>query len=154
MKNSIHKIILCVSSCFYLGYIKYAPGTFTSLIILFLWIFLVPYNYILHICILGLIYILSVMFSFSAEKIYNKHDDQRIVIDEIAGMCFSFAFVPKNCVLLILGFILFRIIDIKKPCFISQVQSLSGGFGVTMDDVLSGIFVNIILQVLAMVTIK
>jgi phosphatidylglycerophosphatase A len=154
MKNNIHKIILFFSSFFYVGYIKYAPGTFASLITFFLWKLLVPYNYIIHIYILVSIYILSVALSFYAENIYNKHDDKRIVIDEVAGVCFSFSFLPKNVVLLILGFILFRIIDITKPCFISRVQNFGGGFGITMDDVISGVFVNIVLQVLAMMIIK
>jgi phosphatidylglycerophosphatase A len=154
MKNSIQKIILCFSSFFYIGYIKYAPGTFASLIGLLLWKFLVPYSSIFHIYLLIIVYTLSVILSFCAENIYNKCDDQRIVIDEIVGMCFAFAFVPSDVVFLILGFVLFRVLDIKKPCFIARTQSLIGGFGVTMDDVVSGVLVNVILQILKVVIIK
>jgi phosphatidylglycerophosphatase A len=130
------------------GYIKYAPGTFGSLIGALLWALFVPDVYAFQCFLLAAIFVISVLLSCAAEKIYNKKDDQRIVIDEVAGLWFSVAFLPKTFTFLSLGLMLFRFFDIKKPLFISKSQNLKGGLGVTMDDVLAGAFVNVILHIL------
>lgn len=80
-----------------------------------------------------------------------KKDDQRIVIDEVAGVWVALAFLPKTILFLSLGFILFRIFDIKKPFFIKKLQKLKGGFGITVDDIVAGICANVILQILNLV---
>lgn len=140
------KIILFFSSAFGVGYIKYAPGTFGSLVGVLLWALFVPDAYAFQCFLLVAIFVISVLFSSMAEQIYNKKDDQRIVIDEVAGLWFSVAFLPKTFLFLFLGLTLFRIFDIKKPLCISKSQNLKGGLGVTMDDVLSGVFVNAVLH--------
>ncbi|MDR3274847.1 MAG: phosphatidylglycerophosphatase A [Endomicrobium sp.] len=147
----MNKIILFFSSVAGLGYIKYAPGTFSSLAGILLWVLFAPNHYIFQIFILFITFIIAVLFSSLAEDIYNKKDDQRIVIDELVGVWFSVAFLPKTFIFLFLGFILFRISDIKKLLFIKQVQQIKGGLGVTVDDIIAGIFANIILQALRLI---
>ncbi|MDR3281747.1 MAG: phosphatidylglycerophosphatase A [Endomicrobium sp.] len=147
----MNKIIIFFSSVFGVGYIKYAVGTISSLIGVLLWVLVVPCNYIYQIPLLIVIFIGSVLFSYFAEKIYNKKDDRRIVIDEISGMWFSVAFLPKTFGFLLLGFLLFRMFDVRKPFFINKIQKLKGGWGVTLDDILSGVLVNMILQIIRMV---
>ncbi|MDR1926510.1 MAG: phosphatidylglycerophosphatase A [Endomicrobium sp.] len=142
----MNRVILFFSSAFGAGYIKYAPGTFGTLVGVLLWVLFVPSMYMFQILLLLAILIISVLFSSLAEEIYRKKDDQRIVIDEVAGLCFSVAFLPKTFVFLLLGFLLFRLIDIKKPFFFKNVQKVKGGFGVTIDDIIAGIFVNVILH--------
>ena len=91
--------------------------------------------------------------SGSAEKSLGKKDDPRIVIDEILGALWSLVLIPvasypdvKKWTVLFSALVLFRIFDIYKlPSRL--VQNLKGGFGVVLDDVLSGIAVNLILQV-------
>jgi phosphatidylglycerophosphatase A len=41
--------------------------------------------------------------------------------------------------------VLFRIFDIVKPFPISRMERLPGGYGVMADDVMAGVFANIIL---------
>jgi len=140
------KIILFFSSAFGLGYIKYIPGTLGSLIGVIIWALFVPNIWIFQFFILVTIFLVSILFSSVAEKIYKRKDDQRIVIDEIAGIWFSVAFLPKTFTFLFLGFLLFRVLDIKKPCFIKKFQNVRGGIGVTIDDAMAGIFANVILH--------
>ncbi|MDR3256731.1 MAG: phosphatidylglycerophosphatase A [Endomicrobium sp.] len=144
----MNKIIIFFSSVFGVGYIKYAPGTFGSFVGVLLWVLFVPDNYIFQTFLLTSIFIVSVLFSSLAEDIYNKKDDQRIVIDEVAGIWFSVAFLPKTFMFLLLGFLLFRIFDVKKPLFINKTQKIKGGLGVTIDDIVAGVFVNAILQII------
>ncbi|MDR0820803.1 MAG: phosphatidylglycerophosphatase A [Endomicrobium sp.] len=147
----IDKIVIFFSSVFGVGYIKYASGTFGSLAGILFWAVFVPDIYIFQIFMLAAIFIISVLFSSLAEEIYNKKDDRRIVIDEVAGVWVSVAFLPKTFMFLFLGFLLFRIFDIGKPLFIREVQKIKDGLGITIDDVIAGIFTNVILQVLKFV---
>jgi phosphatidylglycerophosphatase A len=145
------KIVIIFSSVFGLGYIRYASGTFSSLVGILFWVLFVPDIYIFQIFALAVIFIISVLFSSLAEGIYNKKDDRRIVIDEVAGVWVSVAFLPKTFMFLFLGFLLFRMFDIRKPLFIGEVQKIKGGLGITIDDIMAGIFTNMILQILKFV---
>jgi phosphatidylglycerophosphatase A len=147
----VSKIIIFFSSVFGVGYIKYIPGTLGSLIGALLWILFVPDNYIFQIFMLAAISVVSILLSSLADNIYDKRDNQRIVTDEVAGLWFSVAFLPKTLINLSLGFLLFRAFDVKKPLFIKKFQKLSGGVGITLDDIAAGVFVNIILQVIRVI---
>jgi phosphatidylglycerophosphatase A len=150
----MNKVIIFFSSVFGVGYIKCASGTISSLVGVLFWVLVAPCSYIYQILLLVIIFTVSVLFSYFSENIYNKKDDRRIVIDEVSGMWFSIAFLPKTFVFLLLGFLLFRILDIKKPFFIGKIQKLKGGFGVTLDDTLAGLSVNMILQVIRWVVFR
>jgi phosphatidylglycerophosphatase A len=79
------------------------------------------------------------------EPIWGK-DHSRVVIDEVAGLFVSVLFVPATLQYLIAGFILFRFFDIAKPLFIRRLEALPGGWGVMADDLLAGVYANIILH--------
>jgi phosphatidylglycerophosphatase A len=149
MKN---KIVLFLSSLFGVGYIKFAPGTFATLVGLIIWALYAPIEYNLQFYWLILILVISIVISSLAEKIYDVNDDQRIVIDEVAGIWFTLAFLPKTFIFLFLGFVFFRFFDIKKPWIIFKMQNLKGGLGITADDVLAGIFANFMLQIINVVS--
>jgi phosphatidylglycerophosphatase A len=74
-------------------------------------------------------------------------DSYRVVIDEVAGMWVSLLFVPINTPTLVAGLVLFRFFDITKPLYIRRMEQLPGGIGVMMDDVLAGVYTNILLQI-------
>lgn len=74
-------------------------------------------------------------------------DNYRIVIDEVAGMCISLCFVPVRWSYLLAGLVLFRLFDILKPLYIRRMEQFKGGWGVMMDDVLAGVYSNLLLQI-------
>ncbi len=82
-----------------------------------------------------------------AEKVWGK-DSRKIVIDEGCGLLVTLLFLPKRLFLYILAFVIFRFLDIVKPPPARDCEKLEGGLGVTLDDVVAGIYANIILQVL------
>jgi len=73
-------------------------------------------------------------------------DSYRVVIDEVAGMWVGMLLVPSTGLRLLAGLVLFRFFDIVKPLFIRKMEQLPGGVGVMMDDVLAGIYTNVLLQ--------
>src|SRR5690349_21778806 len=85
---------------------------------------------------------------YSADKVepYWGKDNYRVVIDEIAGMYITMLFIPLSVSTLVTGFIFFRLFDILKPFYIRKLEKLPGGVGVMMDDVLAGVYANLVLQ--------
>ena len=90
---------------------------------------------------------LGLLVSGRAEKIFHQKDARYIVIDEISGMFLSLIFIPYDIKLVILAFILFRILDALKPFPLDRLQSLPGSIGIMSDDIVAGLYTNIILQV-------
>ena len=74
-------------------------------------------------------------------------DPSQTVLDEIVGMWIAILFVPATWPWWLTAFLLFRLFDIFKPFGIRRLESVPNGWGVMLDDVLAGIYSNIILQV-------
>ena len=71
----------------------------------------------------------------------GKHDDQRIVVDEVAGYLVTLAPVAATWPNLIAGFVIFRIFDIWKPFPVRSLdRHVKGGFGVVADDLAAGVY--------------
>ncbi|HZY38812.1 MAG TPA: phosphatidylglycerophosphatase A [Mucilaginibacter sp.] len=79
------------------------------------------------------------------EREWGK-DPSKVVIDEISGMCVSLVMLPVNLKYLLAAFILFRFFDIVKPFYIQKMESFPKGWGIMLDDVLAGIYTNLLLQ--------
>ena len=79
------------------------------------------------------------------EKLLNKKDPGCIVIDEVAGMLIALSFIPDNFRIIFLAFLIFRILDTLKPFPAGRLQHLRGSVGVLADDIIAGIYTNILL---------
>lgn len=76
-------------------------------------------------------------------------DAKQIVADEFVGMLLALAFVPVTWKVYLAGFVLFRIFDVTKPWPASYFDTkVKNGFGVTMDDVVAGLFARAGLEAL------
>lgn len=145
MDNIKEKVIETVSSCFYIGYLPKAPGTFGSLFALIL---VSQFNVLTKNVSIFLFIVIGIIFSSLMEKQTKVKDDQRIVIDEFVGILITFYYVDYNLTYLIIGFILFRLYDIYKPYPIEKLQKLPSGLGIMADDILAGIYSRIVLYII------
>jgi phosphatidylglycerophosphatase A len=82
------------------------------------------------------------------ERFSGKKDPGCIVIDEVAGMLIALSFMPLDLKIIFLGFLIFRILDTFKPYPAGRLQHLRGSLGVMADDLIAGIYTNIVLQVI------
>jgi phosphatidylglycerophosphatase A len=90
--------------------------------------------------------VLGVAVSAAAERHFGRVDDRRIVIDEVVGCLLTFLWIDTSRLAIVLiGFGLFRLLDIWKPGFRS-VQRLSGGWGIMADDLVAGALANLLLR--------
>lgn len=134
------------STLFFTGYSPIAPGTCGSLVTLILAWFLIPEDN-WSLLILTLIWLFfSLFIAKEAEKLFG-HDAGKINIDESAGMLISILWVPKKFILYGVAFLLFRLYDIIKPPPIRGLEKIKG-YGVTLDDLLAGLYANVTLQIL------
>ncbi len=145
-RNSGHIALTYVATIGFLGYSPYAPGTIGSLFALTVFLMTdLPIYAHLSVIIIGAL--LGIYASSAAEKILNEKDSKKIIIDEFIGFYVSVFYLPKTFGLAIAAFLLFRFFDILKPLFISKLEkTLSNGLGVMADDILAGIYTNIVLQ--------
>ena len=80
-----------------------------------------------------------------AEKRLKKVDPGEVIIDEVIAMpiCFiglkPFIDDGHGLIVIIGGFLVFRVFDILKPFGIKNLQRYYGGFGVVIDDVVAGL---------------
>lgn len=128
------------------GFMPIAPGTFGSFVSLIMLWLLTPSPYV-HVSIFLVALAGGTFVSHEAEKLFAKKDASPIVIDEFAGYLVSIAFLPQTKGYFIASFILFRVFDILKPPPIMEVQRLPGGVGIMADDLIAGIYTNLILQI-------
>jgi len=91
----------------------------------------------------------AVYIADAAEKLLKQSDPGCIVIDEIAGMMVTLIGLPFNLITVVMGFIIFRILDILKPFPIRNLDKrIPGGLGVVADDVGAGIIANLMLRII------
>ena len=131
-----------------IGYIGKGAGTVAAVACCICWYLAWAGGYppaILSVVITVVITLLGVWAGNKVEPRWGK-DHQRVVIDEVAGMCISLLFLPVTIKYVLCGLVLFRLFDITKPLLIKKMEELPGGWGVMFDDVLAGVYANILLQ--------
>ncbi|MCK4487753.1 MAG: phosphatidylglycerophosphatase A [Desulfobacterales bacterium] len=139
-------VVLMATGC-YAGYAPVAPGTFGTLVAIPLCYLLSRLGLVHGILFLGLFTGFAVWMSGEAEKVFKKKDSSLIVIDEIAGLLVTLFLIPWNVKSVVIGFFLFRLMDIAKPFPIRRLETkLPGGWGVVGDDILAGIYANVALR--------
>ena len=138
-----------IATGLYSGYFPFAPGTVGSGVGLFIYICLPGFRSYRFMAVSVLLFFIGVWAATQVEKT-DGHDASIINVDEIVGMWISLWFLPSSLSWYgwIGGFFVFRLFDIMKPFPANISQKLSRGWGVMMDDIIAGIYTNIVLQIL------
>ncbi|MFC1830205.1 phosphatidylglycerophosphatase A [Thermodesulfobacteriota bacterium] len=147
--NYREKSVMFLATGCFVGNMPVAPGTFGSLLGLPLCFFLSGIDLPAAILLSVLFMLFAIWIAHAAEKILMEKDPGCIVIDEIAGILVVFLGLPYNIFTVIAGFVIFRMFDILKPFPIRFLEiKLPGGAGIVMDDILAGIYSNLVLRAL------
>lgn len=141
----LHEIL---SSFFGIGYIRKGGGTVAAIATALIWYVAVAVpDSRMAIGAVLMVIVYGIWAGNVVEKKWGK-DSSKVVIDEVAGMLVALLFIPVTVVNVFVALVLFRFFDILKPLLIRRLEKLPGGWGVMGDDVLAGIYSNIVLQVL------
>lgn len=134
-----------VSSVFYIGYFPVAPGSMGSFAALFLYFFIKDSPLFMGLSIF-ICLMLGFLTSGRAEDLFGGKDSSEIIIDEFTGMLISLYLLPATMGYVVSAFLLFRFFDIVKPRPINLLENLDGGIGIMADDIMAGVYANLILQ--------
>lgn len=149
MKDRLYNMI---ASIFYIGYLPVAPGTLGSLAALLLYYF-ICHNAIIMTVVILIVAILGFITTGRVEKMFGEKDPEEIVIDEFAGMLITLYRIPPTMGYVVTGFLLFRFFDIVKPKPINDLEKLKGSLGIMSDDIVAGVYANILLQAIYVVNL-
>jgi phosphatidylglycerophosphatase A len=131
-----------------IGLLLKGGGTAAAVVFCITWYFF-PMGYVYQALLLSVLLIVGTWSASKMETVW-EHDSNKIVIDEVAGMMITLAFLPNNGVYIITGCVLFRFFDIIKPLGIRRAEGLPRGIGVMADDVLAGVYAHLILRAMVM----
>jgi phosphatidylglycerophosphatase A len=139
--------VILVATGFGFGYSPIAPGTVGALVGIPLvvagsWL---PAPY-WQLPGLVLLFFVAVWTAAKSIEFFGTKDPKPCVIDEIVSLPITFVGTPLDPVTLAVGFVLNRVLDIIKPPPARQFERLPGGWGIVADDVASGIYANLLLQ--------
>ena len=145
-------IHIIIATGFGSGFSPFAPGTAGALLATLIWLALscaVSPTLLLIITALLVVFftIAGIRSANAVEPVWGE-DPSRVVVDEMVGVWIPLLAVPNDDKwfwYVIAAFALFRIFDIAKPLGIRRMESLKGGVGVMMDDVLAGVYSFILL---------
>ncbi len=149
MKKKIDnkELVKLLATGFYTGYSPFAPGTVGTVLAMLFYLIL-PVNAAFYWILLIALAIGGTILSGEAEKIFGVKDSSCIVIDEICGYFITMAFLPKSLPFMLLGFAVFRFLDIVKFPFIRKLENINGGPGIMLDDIVAGMIGSVILHVI------
>jgi phosphatidylglycerophosphatase A len=142
-------------SCFGLGYLPGAPGTFGSVppVVTYMVLgYMDASPLVVMLVMLFFVLTSSVVCVFCSPDIIQatgKLDPRQIVVDEFAGQSVTFfiiaLFAPLNiCLTAALCFLFFRLFDIIKPWPIRRLEKFPQGWGILADDLLAGVYAAVL----------
>ena len=144
----MRKIVLFIATGAGSGYSPIASGTVGSGVGLLLYAALARLPLVGYVGAVVVTTAVGVWAAERAEETFGRKDDGRITVDEVAGMLVSLVALPVRLDVAIAAFFLFRLFDIVKPPPARWCETLPGGLGVMADDIVAGIYANLVGQVL------
>ncbi|MBI4887139.1 MAG: phosphatidylglycerophosphatase A [Acidobacteria bacterium] len=143
----MNRLALFIATCGYVGYAPVAPGTFGSAVGLALaWGVRRGASPAVEAAAMVLVVAIGVWASTATERQLGLVDPGQIVIDEVAGMLITLAFIPLTTTVLLVGFFTFRAFDILKPWPARRLERLPAGAGVMADDVMAALYGNAVMH--------
>lgn len=138
-----------LATLFGLGKHSKAPGTLGTLATIPIVALLTWAGPLVYMGVVLLLLPVGIMACEYYEQDHGGHDHKEIVIDEVLGFLITMVWLPMTWQAILIGFCLFRLLDITKPLFIGYLDKrIQGGLGVMADDVAAGVIASVIMQVL------
>lgn len=142
------QLAVALASFGYVGYFPIAPGTAGSLAALPLFALIRwaggPW---IELGAIVVVFAVGVWAASQTEIALGRKDPGIVVIDEVLGMLITLALLPATIPVIILGFLLFRVLDVIKPFPAAQLEHLHGGLGIMADDAVAGLYAYLLLRV-------
>ena len=133
------------------GFFPVAPGTVGSAVAIGIYLLTNDWPAVWQAVLVIGISIGGVFAASAAAAALGRKDPGQVVIDEVAGQLVTLIFTGVTLRGAIAGFVLFRVLDVFKPWPARRLEHLPGGVGIMADDLMVGIYGNLILLALMQV---
>lgn len=143
----MRRLGLFIATFGYIGYVPVAPGTFGSLAGLGVFYGVrstgsTPFE----LAAIVILFAMGVWGGTVAEHHFGAIDPGPVVLDEVVGMLITLALIPVNLTGALVGFLVFRVLDVFKPWPSARLEALPGGLGVMADDGMAALYGNLVMQ--------
>jgi phosphatidylglycerophosphatase A len=136
-----------VATVGYLGYVPIAPGTFGSAAGLAVFVAVRSTGSVtVELATIAVLFAIGIWSGTVAEHHFGGVDPGPIVLDEVVGMLITLALLPVNLTGAIVGFLVFRVLDVVKPWPSGGFEKLPGGLGVMADDGMAAVYGNLVMR--------
>lgn len=143
----MRRLVLVISTCGYVGYAPVAPGTFGSAAgLVFFYLVRLADSWPLELALIAGLFAIGVWSGTHIERDLGRQDPGIVVMDEVVGMLITLFLIPVTPLGALVGFLIFRVVDIIKPFPAAQFERLHGGLGIMADDAMVGVYGNLILR--------
>ncbi len=142
------RLAFAIGTVFKTGYIPIAPGTIGSIVgLLVFWLIKDSASFTVEVLVVTILFFVGVWASTIVEQVLQRQDPGVVIVDEVVGMLVALMLLPPTTTVIFLAFFLFRLFDIVKPYPARWCEQLSRGWGIMMDDVVAGLYVNVLLHI-------
>ena len=114
------------------GYVPFAPGTVGSAVGVVVYLLTRHLDPMWQVGLLAAVSVVGIWAAGVAARHFGREDPGHVVIDEVAGQLMTLR--------ALLGFLIFRVLDIIKPWPANRFEALHGGLGVMADDLMAGAY--------------
>lgn len=148
----MRRLALLIATCGYVGFVPIAPGTAGSAagVALFYLVRAAGAAWAEAAVILAVL-LAGVWAATSTERQLGGTDPGPVVVDEVAGMLITLAWLPVTPLGALVGFLVFRVLDVVKPWPARQLEGLHGGLGIMADDAMAGVYGQLVMRGLVLI---
>lgn len=150
----MRRLVLVIASAGFIGYIPVASGTFGSLVGIPLFLAfdaLRAWSIVGYLVVYVLLVLAACWIAGRAEAYLQEHDSHKIVIDEVVGYLGATLFLAPTWSNVLIAFFVFRGLDVIKPFPANYIDAhFPGGFGVVLDDVVSGLYTRLVIALISL----
>jgi phosphatidylglycerophosphatase A len=123
-----------------LGYSPFAPGTVGSAVGVVLYLLTSRWSFQAQLALAGAVTLVGVWAASVAARYFGKPDPTQVVIDEVAGQLVTYLGTGVGPTGAVVGFFIFRALDIIKPWPANRLEALHGGIGIVADDIMAAAY--------------
>ena len=128
------------------GLLPFAPGTVGSAVGVVIYLLTRSWPMSWQLGLLLAVTVAGVWAANEAAIHFSTEDPGPVVIDEVAGQLVTYVALSTGLGGVVAGFVLFRIFDIVKPWPAGRFERLPGGIGIMADDLMAGVYANLVLR--------
>lgn len=143
----MQKLGVFLATCGYVGYVPVAPGTAGSVVGLVCFYALRRVGPWAELAAIVVTFVVGVWAGSVAERHWQRTDPGPVVIDEVLGMLITLCWLPVTVVGALVGFLVFRVLDVVKPWPAARLEGLPGGLGVMADDAMAAVYGHLLMRV-------